>query len=116
MKKKRKKKNEEEEKNGRWSESVKKKERKKKKKAIRWVCEEERREKVKKRKKNKNKSKDMTSFWPWVLEMCVYLPKCHHNSISITQKHQKVVLSFANLLLKNQRIEWWKKNLENTAK
>ena len=109
MKKKRKKKNEEEEKKGHWSESVKKK------KAVRWVCEEERREKVRKR-KNKNKSKDMTSFCPWVLEMCVYLPKCHHNSISITQKHQKVVLSFANLLLKNQRIEWWKKKLENTAK
>ena len=44
--------------------------------------------------------------------MCVYLPKCYHNSVSITQKHPKVVFSFANSLLKNQIIEWWKQNLK----
>ena len=37
--------------------------------------------------------------------MCVYLQKCHHNSVSITQKNSKLVFSFANSLLKNQNIE-----------
>ena len=46
---------------------------------------------------------DLTCGWdPLSL---VELQKCHHNSISITQKHPKVVFSFANLSLKNQRIE-----------
>ena len=90
-------------KNGRWSESVKKKERKKKKKEeekSHWVSLWRRKERKSKEEK-KNKSKDMTSLWPCVLEMYVYLPKCYHNSVFITQKHLKVVFSFANSSLKN---------------
>ena len=44
--------------------------------------------------------------------MCVYLQKCHHNLVSITQKHPKLVFRFANSLLKNQKIEWGKQNLK----
>ena len=54
----------------------------------------------------------VTSLWLWVPAMCVYLPKCHGNSVSITWKHPKCVFSFANSSLKNQRIEWWKKKLK----
>ena len=107
-------------KNGRWSESVKKKERKKKKEEKeeeekgRWVSQWRRKERKSKeeKKKEKRKRKDVTSLWPWVPQMYVYLPKCHHNSVSITQKHPKVVFSFANSSLKNQRIKWWKQNLK----
>ena len=85
----------------------KKKKKKKERKAVEWVCEEERREKV-----TRKKSKDATSLWPWVPKMCVYLQKCHHSLVFITQKHPKVVFSFANSPLKNQKIEWWKQNLK----
>ena len=44
--------------------------------------------------------------------MCVYLQKCHHNFVSITWKHLKCIFSFYNSSLKNQKIEWWKKNLK----
>ena len=53
--------------------------------------------------------KDMpgvTLLWPWVPPMCVYLPKCHGNSVLITWKYLKYVFSFHNSSLKNQRIEW----------
>ena len=45
-------------------------------------------------------------------KLCVYLLKCHHNSVSIVWKHLKCVFSFHNSSLKNQRIEWWKQNLK----
>ena len=71
---------------------------------VKWVCEEERRE---------NKIKLRTwLLWPWVPTVCVYLPKGHGNSVSITQKHLKCVFSFHNSSLKNHRIEWWKQNLK----
>ena len=54
----------------------------------------------------------VTSLWPWVLAMCVYLPKCHGNLVSITWKHPKYVFNFANSSLKNQRIEWRKQKLK----
>ena len=38
--------------------------------------------------------------------MCVYLQKCHYNSVSISWKYLKYVFSFHNSSLKNQRIEW----------
>ena len=44
--------------------------------------------------------------------MCVYLPKCHGNSVSITWKHPKCVFSLVKSSLKNQRIEWWKQKLK----
>ena len=59
---------------------------------------------------------DMTCLWPWVPWMCVYLPKCHHYSVSITWKHLKCVFSFHNSSLKNQKIEWWKQKLETKTK
>ena len=60
------------------------------------------------------------SEWIWLLSdrgslICVYLSKCHHNSVFITQKHQKVVFSFANSSLKNQRIKWWKRSLKTQS-
>ena len=58
---------------------------------------------------------DVTSLWLWVPQMCVYLPKCHHNSVSMTQKYPKVVFNFVNLSLKNQKIEWWKQNLKTQS-
>jgi len=54
----------------------------------------------------------VTCLWPWVPAVCVYLPKCQGNSVSITQKHLKCVFSFLNSSLKNQRIEWWKQKLK----
>ena len=60
-----------------------------------WVCEEER----------EKKKVQTWLLWPWV-QQCVYLPKFHGNSISITQKHLKCFFNFHNSSLKNQRIKW----------
>ena len=74
-------------------------------------------EKKKKKKKKKKKTKpDLTTLWLWVPQICVYLPKCHYNSISITQIYLKVVFSVHNSSLKNQRIEWWKQKLKKKSK
>ena len=61
-------------------------------------------------KKNEEEEEDedqtnLTTYMLWVSQICVYLPKCHHNSVDITQKHLKVVFSFHNSSLKNQKIE-----------
>ena len=58
-----------------------------------------------------SKKKKKKTKLNWLLTCCgslkyVYLPKCYYNYVSITQKHLKVVFSFHNLSLKNQRIEW----------
>ena len=58
-----------------------------------------------KKKKKRRRIPDLTTYMLWVPQIYVYLPKCHHNSVSITQKHLKVVFSFHNLSLKNQKIE-----------
>ena len=55
---------------------------------------------------------EVIMLWPWVPHMCVYLQKCYHNSVFITQKHQKLVFSFVNSLLRNVRIKWWKQYLK----
>ena len=55
---------------------------------------------------------DLTTLWLWVPQICVYLPKCHHNFVSITQIHLNVVFSFHNSSLKSQRIKWWKQKLK----
>ena len=100
--------------------SEKKKEGKKKKKK-KTTQLERKKEKEKRRRrrppsvKGKKKKKKKTGFdylHAWVPQICVYLPNFHHNSVSITQKHLKVVFSFHNSSLKNQRIEWWKQKLK----
>ena len=69
--------------------------------------------KKEKEKKMKKKTRpDLTTLWLWVSQICVYLPKCHYNSVSITQIHLKVVFSFHNSSFKNQRIKWWKQKLK----
>ena len=92
-----------------------KKKKKKKKPNPETQCEKERKEEKKmkitridpawKGKKRRRRRPDLTTYMLWVPQIYVYLPKWHHNSISITQKHLKVVFSFHNLSLKNQRIE-----------
>ena len=64
------------------------------------------------KKKKKKDQTDLTTYMLWVPQICVYLPKCHHNYVSITQKHLKVIFSFHNSSLKNQIIEWWKQKLK----
>ena len=53
------------------------------------------------KKKKKIVKLDLTTYMQWVPQICAYLPKCHQNSVSITQKHLKVVFSFNNSSLKN---------------
>ena len=87
---------------------------KKKKPTLETQCEKERKEgkKKKKEKRRRRRRPDLTTYMLWVPQICVYLPNFHHNSVSITQKHLKVVFSFYNSSLKNQRIEWWKQKLK----
>ena len=96
------------------------KERKKKETKLWWVAwEEEEQRKSKNKAKNKSGNEREESCWGvgwhgfdntqnvgsinWVK-----LRKCHLISISITQKHLKLVSSFCNSLLKYVRIEWMK--------
>ena len=60
----------------------------------------------------KKKSKVVTGPLTMGSSMCVYLQKCHYNSVSIIWEHLKCVFNFHNSSLKNQRIEWWKQNLK----
>ena len=48
---------------------------------------------------------------PWTHVFWWKLPKCHRSSVSITQKHLKLVSSFYNSSLNLVRIELWKQNL-----
>ena len=84
--------------------------RKKKKEITNW----------KRRKKSeKKKGKKKIGEWSQKLRLvspslCVYLQKCHHNSVSIPWKHLKCVFNFHNSSLKNQIIEWWKQKLKTS--
>ena len=90
----------------------------KKKKKDQTKCEREKRKKKRRRQRMLERAKGLTGFdyslslWLWVPQICVYLPKRHHNFVSITQKHLKFVLSFHDSSLKNQRIEWRKQKLK----
>ena len=66
----------------------------------------------KEKRRRRRRRPDLTTYMLWVPQICVYLPNFHHNSVSITQKHLKVVFSFHNSSLKNQIIEWWKQKLK----
>ena len=133
-KKRRKKKKKEEDKNRETKPRPSVKEKKKKKKETKprnpmWKGKKRRKKKKKKKTrpnvKGKKKKKednacwreqkvwpDLTTLWLWVPQICVYLPKCRHNFVSITQIHLNVVFNFHNSSLKNQRIEWWKQKLK----
>ena len=69
-------------------------------------------EKERKKEEEEEDQIDLITYMLWVPQICVYLSKCHHNSVSITQKHLKVVFSFYNSSLKNQKIELWKQKLK----
>ena len=117
-----------------WKKKKKKKKKKEKKKETKprnpmWKGKKRRKKKKKKKTrpnvKGKKKKKednacwreqkvwpDLTTLWLWVPQICVYLPKCRHNFVFITQIHLNVVFNFHNSSLKNQRIEWWKQKLK----
>ena len=53
------------------------------------------------KKKERKKKKYGRDFSDRGSQQCVYLPKCHGNSVSISQKHLKCVFNFHNSSLKN---------------
>ena len=70
--------------------------------------------------KEKKKEKKKRGEWSQKLQLvgpslCVYLQKCHHNSVSITWKHIKFVFNLYNSSLKNQIIKLWKQKLKTSS-
>ena len=64
----------------------------------------------KKRKKEKEKRRARQKLRLMGSSLCVYLQKCHHNSVSITWKHLKYVFSFHNSSLKIKELSDGNKN------
>ena len=92
-----------------WIEMRKAKRKKKKKRTgMRKAKRKKKKERNNKLKKKKEKWKKEKKRGEWSQKLrlmspslCVYLQKCHHNSVSIPWKHLKCVFNFHNSSLKN---------------
>ena len=92
------------------------KEEKKEKERTNWRTEKEERKVEKEKKKRKKKRGEWSQKLQLVgPSLCVYLQKCHHNSVFITWKHIKFVFSLYNSSLKNQIIKLWKQKLKTSS-